>query len=168
MPKNPLASDPSRPWYLLRDASGHLTDITQDPARAGSVPPDDIVEPEWPAADWCGKRRPHPPHVWGGEGWSDFRCEGITATMSNRLLVETPPRPPERLERLRKDILRTSPPGSVVTLLPAEENEDDARRRIIELLLEARTWGSADLQRAFTVEQIAQRLAVLALKPSPP
>ena len=86
-----------------------------------------------------------------------------------RLLVETPPRPPERLERLRESIRAVSPPGSRITFLPADQESDhDARRRIIELLLERRTWESADLQRAFTVEEIARRLAVLALRPSPP
>lgn len=82
MPKNPSDSDPTRPWFLLRNQWGHVYDVTQDAGRAGTVPPEDIVAPEWPRADWCGKKRPHEPHVWGGEGYSDFRCRGLNPKSS--------------------------------------------------------------------------------------
>lgn len=74
----PFASDPTKPWYLLRDERGHLLPeaATQDAAYARGVRPEDVVRPEWPRADWCGRKRAHAPHTWGGEGWSSFRCAG--------------------------------------------------------------------------------------------
>lgn len=74
---NPLASDPTRPWFILRDSHGNIQEVTQDCAYANTLPSNDVVEAEWPRADWCGRRRPHPPHTWGGPGWSNFTCKGI-------------------------------------------------------------------------------------------
>jgi hypothetical protein len=75
--QGPAKSDPTKPWYLIRDASGDLDLVTQHPrGPVDDVPPEDVVPPEWPAADRCAKKRPHPPHTWGGEGWSPFRCRG--------------------------------------------------------------------------------------------
>jgi hypothetical protein len=73
---NPLATNPSLPIYLLRDQHGSVEGLSQDPALAGTARWDDVVAAEWLAPDDCGKNRPHPPHTWGGEGWSEFRCGG--------------------------------------------------------------------------------------------
>jgi hypothetical protein len=70
-----VSNDPTRPWYLHRpDPEGDLLFATQNPASVAHVV--DVVAPAWPLADWCGEKQPHPPHTWGGEGWSAFRCIG--------------------------------------------------------------------------------------------
>lgn len=65
------------PWFLIRGKDQRIESATQNPAVADATPREDIVAPEWPAPDCCGRKRPHAPHTWGGEGWSPFRCRGV-------------------------------------------------------------------------------------------
>lgn len=73
---NPLATNPSRPIYLIVGKHGGIEGLSQDPDLAHSTPRENVVHAEWPRPDWCGRKRPHPPHTWGGDGWSEFRCVG--------------------------------------------------------------------------------------------
>lgn len=67
--------DPTRPWYITRDPNGHATGVNQDPALA-ETPPEDTIAPAWRSATRCRRKRAHPPHTWGGEGYSPFTCTG--------------------------------------------------------------------------------------------
>lgn len=74
-------TDPTKPWYLYRSHDedgepGNVWPSQEPPPRPEQFDPADVVAPEWPCADWCGKKKGHPPHTWGGEGWSPFRCKG--------------------------------------------------------------------------------------------
>lgn len=69
-------SNPTLPWYIMRDGNGQAIGVTQDPAYA-DTPPEDTVAPAWIAADRCRRKRKHEPHTWGID--SPFRCTGIPA-----------------------------------------------------------------------------------------
>lgn len=74
--------DPTKPWYVYRlrdmEDDSESVRVTQlPPPKPEQFDPADIVPAEWISVDRCRQKKPHPPHTWGGEGWSPFTCKGV-------------------------------------------------------------------------------------------